>query len=100
MVAIARPRFELGRVVATPNALSVLESSGQTPHELLHSHVHGDWGDLSEGDRDINEEALSDGSRILSAYITTGGQKLWIITEAANDRGQRASTTILLPEEY
>ena len=100
MVAIARPRFELGRVVATPNALNILESSGQTPHELLHRHVCGDWGDLSEGDRDINEEALSDGSRILSAYITTVGQKLWIITEAVNDRGQRASTTILLPEEY
>jgi hypothetical protein len=100
MVAIARPRFDLGRVVATPNALGVLESSGQTPHELLHRHVHGDWGDLSECDRDINEEALNDGSRILSAYITTSGQKLWIITEAVDDRGQRASTTILLPEEY
>mgnify|MGYP006908322601 CR=1 FL=1 len=100
MVTIARPKFELGRVVATPKSLSVLESSGQTPHELLRRHVHGDWGDLSEGDRDINEEALSDGSRILSAYITSSGQKLWIITEAVNDQGQRASTTILLPEEY
>ena len=100
MVAIARPRFELGRVVATPAALSVLEASGQTPTEFLHRHVRGDWGDLSEGDREINEEALSDDSRILSAYITTSGQKLWIITEAVNDQGHRASTTILLPEEY
>ena len=100
MVDIARPRFELGRVVATPAALSVLEASGQTPHEFLHRHVFGDWGDLSDGDRECNEEALTDDSRILSAYITTSGQKLWIITEAVNDRGRRASTTLLLPEEY
>ena len=100
MVDIARPRFELGHVVATPAALSALEASGQAPIEFLHRHVRGDWGDLSEGDRECNEEALSDGSRILSAYITGSGQKLWIITEAVNDRGRRASTTILLPDEY
>ena len=100
MVAIARPRFELGRVVATPAALSVLEDSGQMPDDFLHRHVHGDWGDLSEGDREANEEALRDDSRILSAYIIGNGKKIWIITEAVNDQGHRASTTILLPEEY
>ncbi len=100
MVAIAQPRFDLGRVVATPEALRVLEASGRMPHELLHRHVRGDWGDLSDGDREANEEALRHGSRILSAYIISSGRKIWIITEAVNDQGQRASTTILLPEEY
>ena len=100
MVDIARPRCELGRVVATPAALREIEASNQTPIEFLHRHLRGDWGDLSEGDREMNEEALSDGSRILSAYITVSGRKLWIITEAVNDRGRRASTAILLPEEY
>lgn len=100
MVAIARPRFELGRVVATPAFLRVLEDSNQTPHEFLQRHVHGDWGDLAEDDCEANEEALRDGSRIFSAYITGSGKKIWIITEAVNDQGHRASTTILLPEEY
>jgi len=100
MVAIARPRFELGRVVATPASLRVLEKSGQTPQEFLHRHIHGDWGELSDGDCEANEEALQDDSRILSAYITGDGTKIWIITEAMDDRGQRAATTILLPEEY
>ena len=100
MVAIARPRFELGRTVATPASLRVLEESNQTPHEFLHRHVHGDWCDLSADDTEANEEALRDGSRILSAYILTSGMKIWIITEAVNDEGKRASTTILLPEEY
>jgi len=100
MVAIARPRFELGRIVATPASLGVLEKSGQTPQEFLHRHVHGDWGNLSADDAEANEEALRDGSRILSAYIAGDGTKIWIITEAVNDQGHRASTTILLPEEY
>jgi len=100
MVDIARPRFELGRVVATPAALNVLEDSGQRPVELLDRHVRGDWGDLSADDAEANERALRDGSRILSAYIIASGKKIWIITEAVNDEGKRASTTILLPEEY
>ena len=28
------------------------------------------------------------------------GTKLWIITEAADERGHRLATTLLLPEEY
>jgi hypothetical protein len=28
------------------------------------------------------------------------GAKIWIITEAADDDGQREATTILLPDEY
>ena len=100
MVAFARPRFELGQVVATPTALQAIEGSGQTPNEFLDRHVRGDWGDLCSDDCQANEVALQDGSRILSAYSTTSGTKIWIITEAVDDEGQRASTTILLPEEY
>jgi hypothetical protein len=43
---------------------------------------------------------LIDGSRLLSAYRTALGEKLWIITEAVDDSGNRAATTILLPSEY
>ncbi len=68
--------------------------------EFLSRHGAGDWGDVCDEDKRLNDEALKDGSRILSAYKTTTGVKLWIITEAADDNGQRAATTILLPEEY
>jgi hypothetical protein len=100
MVDIVRPRFNLGRTLATPTALRVIEQAGQTPAEFLDRHGYGDWGDLSDGDRQANEDALQDGSRILSAYHTRKGTKLWIITEAIGDDGQREATTILLPEEY
>ena len=35
----------------------------------------------------LNDQSLVDGSRILSAYKTLKGERLWIITEAADDRG-------------
>jgi hypothetical protein len=43
---------------------------------------------------------LIDGSRLLSANRTSNGEKIWIITEAVDDSGKRAATTILLPSEY
>lgn len=100
MVDFVRTRFDLGQIVATPGALEVIAQEGHLPAEFLDRHVRGDWGSLSAADRQLNEEALTDGSRILSAYRTRNGKKIWIITEAVDDRGQRAATTILLPDEY
>jgi hypothetical protein len=87
-------------VVATPGALQLITAAGQSPIEFVNRHVCGDWGELSPQDRSLNDEALQDGSRIFSAYTLPGGQRIWVITEAADDQGWRESTTILLPEEY
>jgi hypothetical protein len=95
-----KPLFKLGQVVATPGALEALAKAGQQPWELLAQHVRGQWGDLDDEDRRLNDEAVKDGSRLLSAYTLKTGQKAWVITEAADDQGHRAATTILLPDEY
>ena len=58
-------------------------------------HIQGDWGDLPQGDRESNDQAVMDGSRLLSAYVKEGQPKIWIITEA-----DRSATTILFPDEY
>ena len=97
---MTRAKFPLGQVVATPGALEALAESGQTPAFFLGQHASGSWGVVDEEDWALNDEALKDGSRILSAYLTLRGKRLWIITEATNDNGHRESTTILLPEEY
>ena len=55
---------------------------------------------VCEEDKRANDQALVDGSRLLSAYTTLLGVKIWIITEAADDEGRRAATTAILPEEY
>jgi hypothetical protein len=94
-------RFPLGRLLATPGALETLEKSGQTPMEFIARHARGDWGEeLCAEDRLLNDQSLVDGSRLLSAYKTRNGEKLWIITEAQDDDGRRAATTILRPDEY
>ena len=74
--------FPLGRIVATPGALAALEAAGQTPHEFLARHRRKDWGDLSEEDAQENELSLRESFRLLSAYHTKLGEKLWLITEA------------------
>jgi hypothetical protein len=87
--------FPLGQIVATPGALQALKVAGQGPTEFLQRHVNGDWGELDDEDRQENEQSVQNGWRILSAYTTSAGEKLWIITEA-----DRSVTTLLLPSEY
>ena len=90
-----RPLLSLGRIVATPGALKAFEASGQKPDEFLARHAKGDWGDVCAEDSKANDDALVDGSRVLSSYRLRNGIKFWIITEA-----DRSSTCCLLPEEY
>jgi hypothetical protein len=88
-------RFPLGRVVATPGALAALEKAEQLPAEFLDRHVNGDWGEVPDADKQENELSVEQGLRILSAYTTSAGDKLWILTEA-----DRSATILMLPEEY
>lgn len=95
MTTKTQPLFSLGQCVATPGALEALEKAGQTPFEFLGRHLRGDWGEVPAEDREENELSLREGFRLLSAYRTRVGIRLWVITEA-----DRSSTTVLLPEEY
>ena len=96
-----RQKFKLGRVVATPGCLEALEASGENPERFLVRHASGDWGDLGADDRGANDRAIAtEGNpdfqeRVLSAYVTSAGTRIWIITEH-----DRSVTTLLLPEEY
>lgn len=68
--------------------------------DLVERHFSKDRSDLSDEDWRLNAEALHNRSRIPSAYILPRDAKIWIIIEAANDNGERAAKTVLLPEEY
>ena len=93
-------RFSLGQTVATPGALEALHRNNSTGLEYLRRHASGDWGIVCEEDKQANNEALRTGARLLSAYFLSDETKLWIITEAEDDKGNRQATTLLLPEEY
>lgn len=92
--------FDLGQVLATPGALDALARNRSTGLDLIRRHVAGDWGLLSDDDKQSNQDALESGDRILSSYILSDETKLWVITEASGVEGKRLATTILLPDEY
>ena len=80
--------------------MHALHDAGQTAGEFLARHVTGDWGELDDEDRQANDLALIDGSRLLSSYTTRKGERIWVITEAVNEIGLRYGTTVLLPSDY
>ena len=88
-------KFQLGTVVATPGAIEVLAESGQDAGFFLDMHLQGNWGEVDADDQKANDQALIDGSRLLSSYCTLKGVVIWVLTEA-----DCSSTAILLPEDY
>lgn len=89
------PLFKLGRIIMTPGAIELLAHAGHDPLEFIRRHARLDRGLLCEDDYTANVRALTTGARILSAFQTRTGEKIWLITEF-----DRSATTILLPDEY
>ncbi|WP_186222580.1 hypothetical protein [Burkholderia gladioli] len=91
-----KPLFSLGRVLATPGAIDLLDRTGINADYLLRRHQSGDWGVVCASDARSNDLAVVNRTRILSAYeLGPHRERLWIITEA-----NRRATTLLLPSEY
>jgi len=95
--------FHTGQIVATRGVYDLAYQNpdfAQFVQESLNRHVKGDWGDVDGEDKQINDQALKQGTRLLSAYNDDrfpkhGVATIWIITEA-----DRSATTILFPDEY
>ena len=87
--------FGLGQLLATPGALAAIERAGQVPAAFVGRHAAGDWGEVCVDDWALNDEALESGGRLLSAYSTAKGERIWVITES-----DLSATTLLLPDEY
>lgn len=91
----AGPLFDLGQIVATRGLLAHLQAHPVTTAQaLVRRHVTGDFGDLSDADRQANLDAIQLGDRVLSAY-EVAGERVWVITEH-----DRSVTTVLLASEY
>ena len=87
--------FPLGKVYLTIGAREALQESNQDAFEFLTLHQTGNFGLVCKEDWKENELSIKEGFRILSAYKTNSGEKIWIVSEA-----DRSSTTLLLPSEY
>ena len=88
----------MGRLVMTRGVNDLVaadEAFAKFVMSSLTRHRCGDWGNLTDEDKQENELSLKEGYRLLSAYESEGLPKIWIITEA-----DRSATTILFPNEY
>jgi hypothetical protein len=93
--------FELGQCVQTSGIVNESMNYPVFALAVLNSfdrHKRGDWGDLCDEDKALNNAALKEEGRILSAYdlpTREGNEKVYIITE-----WDRSVTTILFASEY
>lgn len=88
-------KIELGRLVATPAALLMMQANSQAPFEFIDRHRRGDWGEVDATDKRSNDNAIALGARILSVYRLRDRTRIWVITES-----DRSSTCVLLPDDY
>ena len=100
---VINPALHTGQIVATRGVYDLACQNpdfAQFVQKSLNRHVRGDWGDVDNEDKQTNDQALKQGTRLLSAYNDDrfpkyGVATIWIITEA-----DRSATTILFPDEY
>lgn len=88
--------LHLGRLVATAAVSDWTRDKlvDQFVRNSIFRHANGDWGEVCDEDKQINNDAVKQGDRVLSAY-SYNNEKIWIITES-----DRSVTTILFPSEY
>jgi len=91
-----KARFDMGQIVITTGADITLAQLERHPVQLLARHIEGDWGNLDEHDKELNEQALNPDfpTRVFSAY-NIEDERFYVITE-----WDRSITTILRPDEY
>ena len=90
--SISYGHFAPGRLLMTANAANVIPKPQML--DAVRRHLSCDWGEVSKGDKALNDQALKHEGRLVSAYCSNG-RRLLIITEE-----DRSATTVMLADEY
>ena len=85
--------FSIGQLNFHPSALQ--EIGLEEIANAITRHGRGDWGEVDADDWKANEDALREGTRLVSVYHSPDGSKFNVITEA-----DRNLTTVMLIEDY
>lgn len=91
-------KFEIGNLLLTKGVHELCDENDDFKSfvcSCFGKHMRGDWGDLCDEDKEMNEWSLKHGERLLSKYDFNDDISIYIITE-----WDRSATTILFPEEY
>ena len=97
------PLFETGQVVTTCGIAQAMRDDYSfllSVRECLDRHCRGDWGDVGDESRRMNDDAIEAERKVeptdrLFSLYGIGGRDIYIITE-----WDRSMTTVLFPEEY
>lgn len=91
-------KFEIGQVVQTRGIATACEEDDNfnlEVHKAFYRYLKGDWGDLGDEDKALNDSAVENNDdRILASYKLSKG-KIYIITE-----WDRSYTTVMFADEY
>lgn len=82
----------LGRIVMTEGARKKIDDRDRI--EALARFVQGDWGDIDQLDRYMNDRAIRSGLPVYASYKSRNNVKFYIVLE-----GDRSVTTFLLTSE-
>lgn len=95
--------FNMGKVVVTHGINETMMENNRFAIEVnlsLQRYAVRDWGNLSEEDKQTNEDALQypDDLYLLAVYNTCKG-KIWITTNRISETAGDNVTTVCFPNE-
>jgi hypothetical protein len=84
-----KPLFHPGKLLITPAAFAALRTNGVPVISVMLRHLAGDWGSVSDNDKEQNDLSIATGLRLLSIYRLPDGNRIIVTTE-----WDRSSTTV------
>jgi hypothetical protein len=84
-----KPLFHPGKLLVSPWALVALRANDVPVISVMLRHIAGDWGIVSDNDKQQNDLSIATGLRLLSVYRLPDGKRIIVITE-----WDRSNTTI------
>lgn len=88
------PKLAIDRVVMTLRASAALARAGQESEFFLEKHSFGDWGEMDERRRALNDLALQAGRPCVSTFSTLLGEPIALRTDI-----EHGVTAILMADE-
>lgn len=107
-------RMELGNIVVTGGVGGWAQRSAERTEFLidcLERHRIGDWGEVNDENKVMNDELATSGTPVISCYqvpdsppngddASRAWNLLFVMTAAEDSRGERTRTTLMWPHEY
>ena len=89
-----QPLFALGTLKLSEKVHWLASKSLIDPLPYVQRHVRGDWGEISEAERQANNVALEQGAPLTSRFPIT--PRLYLVVITSDDQ---LTTVVQLPEE-